>query len=147
MDDEMVYKRVAIKALEDAKQEGTLPTTAFHNTVLQEAEFIIKNLDPVETSSEVRINLNEYVKVKLTDYGKEIYYHQFDDLHNMLSKKLGYRTEVFKPQFPKVDKQGYTTFQLYRFMNLYGKYLEVGKPNVIARPNEIIYIGECGYEE
>ena len=28
---------------------------------------------------EIKINLNETVKVKLTDYGKDVYYHQFDD--------------------------------------------------------------------
>jgi hypothetical protein len=31
--------------------------------------------------SEVIINLNEVVKVKLTDLGKDIYYHQFAELN------------------------------------------------------------------
>ena len=50
----------------------------------------------------VEINLNDFVRVKLNDYGKEIFYHQFDELN----KKSG--REVIKPYFPKVDDKGYT---------------------------------------
>ena len=32
--------------------------------------------------NDIRINLNEAVKVKLTDLGKDIYYHQFDELNH-----------------------------------------------------------------
>lgn len=82
--------------------------------------------------NEIKINLNESIKVKLTDLGKEIYYHRFDDLNKLNGK------EILTPNFPKVDKDGYTTFQLWDFMQMYGRYIGMTKPNVI-KPLEIIY--------
>lgn len=26
-----------------------------------------------------KLNMNDYIRVKLTDHGKDIYYHRFDD--------------------------------------------------------------------
>lgn len=83
----------------------------------------------------VRINLNETIKVKLTDYGKQIYYHRFDDIN------WKYGREIIEPSFPKVDEEGYTTFQLWYFIELYGEHIGWAKANVI-KPLEIIYEGE-----
>ena len=82
--------------------------------------------------SEIKINLNEVIKVKLTDLGKEIYYHQYDELN----ARLG--IVICKPTFPKVDSEGYTHFQLWNFMEIYGKHIGMGLSNVIE-PLEIIY--------
>ncbi len=76
----------------------------------------------------MKINLNDFIKVKLTDYGKEIYYHKDDDFNAYLSKR---GLELFKPHFPKVDEDGKTKFQLWDFMKIYGNYMGLGKPNVI----------------
>lgn len=80
----------------------------------------------------IRINLNETVKVRLTDLGKEIYYHQYDDFNNKQGRK------ICEPSFPKVDANGYSTFQLWEFMELYGEHFGMMKPNVIE-PLEIVY--------
>lgn len=80
----------------------------------------------------IRINLNEMVKVKLTDLGKDIYYHQFDAMNKAHGRQIA------KPQFPKCDKDGYTEFQLWCFMELYGEHMGMCKPNVIE-PLEILY--------
>ena len=82
-----------------------------------------------------RINLNEWVKVKLTDLGKEIYYHQYDKLNKV------YGREMLKPSFPSEDEDGYTRFQLWKFIQLYGAHIGMGAPNVID-PLEIVYEGE-----
>ena len=82
--------------------------------------------------SEVRINLNEDVKVKLTDLGKDIYYHRFDGFNRICGKI------VCKPSFPKVDAEGYTKFQLWNFMKIYGEHMGLTMPNVI-KPLEIVY--------
>lgn len=82
-----------------------------------------------------RINLNERIKVRLTDLGKDIYYHQFDDLNEMAGRC------VLKPEYPKTDEDGYTEFQLWAFIELYGEHIGIAKPNVIY-PNEIVYAGE-----
>lgn len=72
-----------------------------------------------------KINLNDRIKVKLTPIGAEIYYHQFDEIN----KKAG-RT-VIEPHMPRIDKDGYTDFALWEFIELYGKHIGVGKKNVI----------------
>ena len=82
--------------------------------------------------NEVRIKLNEVVKVKLTDLGKDIYYHQFDELNQRCGRI------VCKPSFPKEDAEGYTEFQLWNFIETYGKHIGMAKSNVI-KPLEIVY--------
>ena len=81
-----------------------------------------------------KINLNETIKVKLTPYGAEIYYKQFDELN----KECG--REICKPQMPQIDKDGYTEFQLWHFIELYGEHIGMCKPNVIE-PLDIVYCG------
>ena len=76
----------------------------------------------------VKINLNDIVKVKLTDLGKEIYYHRYDALNKYL-EKIG--AKPFEPHFPKEDEEGKTKFQLWEFMELYGSCMGMAKPNVI----------------
>ena len=80
----------------------------------------------------IRINLNESVKVKLTDWGKEIYYHQYDRTNQIAGR------EICKPEFPKEDENGYTEFQLWCFIELYGIHIGMTLPNVIE-PLEIAY--------
>ena len=80
----------------------------------------------------IRINLNEPINVKLTDWGKEIYYHQYDRANQIAGR------EICKPKFPKEDEKGYTEFQLWCFMELYGEHMGMTLPNVIE-PLEIVY--------
>ena len=74
-----------------------------------------------------KLNWNDVVKVKLTDWGKEIYYHQFDDLIALNPKARNW----LKLSFPKVDVNGFTEFQLWAFMGLYGRYIGMGKTKVV----------------
>lgn len=71
------------------------------------------------------MNLNENIKVRLTDFGKDIYYHQYDKLNNRKGRV------VCEPRMPKVDADGYTKFQLWEFMRVYGKYMHIGTKEVI----------------
>lgn len=80
----------------------------------------------------MRLNLNDSIRVKLTDLGKDIYYHQYDRLNTAFGR------EVCKPSYPKVDEDGYTTFQLWCFMELYGVYMGMTLPNVIE-PLDIVF--------
>ena len=79
-----------------------------------------------------KINLNETIKVKLTPYGAEIYYKQFDELNKQ------YGREICKPLMPRIDKDGYTEFKLWHFIELYGQHIGMCKPNVID-PLDIVY--------
>lgn len=85
----------------------------------------------------IRINLNEPIKVKLTDWGKEIYYHQYDRTNQIAGR------EICKPKFPKEDENGYTEFQLWCFIELYGEHMGMTMPNVI-KPLEIVYERRTG---
>ena len=80
----------------------------------------------------IRINLNELIKVKLTHWGKEIYYHQYDRTNQIAGR------EICKPRFPREDENGYTEFQLWCFIELYGTHMGMALPNVIE-PLEIVY--------
>lgn len=80
----------------------------------------------------IRINLNEPIKVKLTDWGKEIYYHQYDRTNQIAGR------EICKPMFPREDENGYTEFQLWCFIELYGMHMGMTLPNVIESL-EIVY--------
>ena len=82
-----------------------------------------------------KINLNETVKFKLTDHGKDIYYHQYDELNERIKKRGG---KPLEPRMPRVDKDGYTEMQLWCFIELYGNHIGMARPNVIE-PLEILY--------
>ena len=97
------------------------------NNQIAELESELKTKDNIQ-----KINLNETIKVKLTPYGAEIYYKQFDELNKQ------YGRQICKPHMPRIDKDGYTEFQLWHFMELYGQHIGMCKPNVIE-PLEIVY--------
>lgn len=86
-----------------------------------------------------KLNLNCIIKVKLTDYGKDIFYHQYDELN----KKYGYI--INKPRFPDVDSDGFSQFQLWYFMHVYGKHMMLAAPEVINPLN--IYIKDEDLDE
>lgn len=79
------------------------------------------------------VNLNEHIKVKLTDKGKEIYrnyYHDIDD--------------KFVPTLD-VDEEGFCKFQLWEFMKIFGEHFRMcgGLP---CETNVKIQIREKWYE-
>ena len=80
----------------------------------------------------MRLNLNDNIKVKLTEHGKDIYYHQYDRTNAFWGR------ELCKPSYPKIDEDGYTTFQLWHFMELYGVHIGMTLPNVIE-PLDIVF--------
>ena len=77
-----------------------------------------------------RLYWNDKVKVKLTDHGKDIYYHRFDGLTSTVANVHGARP-ILEPSYPKVDEDGYSTFQLWHFMEIFGKHIGMAKPNVV----------------
>lgn len=89
-----------------------------------------------------KLNLNHVVKVKFTDHGKDIYYHQFDGLIQAMEAR-GVRS--ITPSYPKVDKNGYSSMQLWQFIELYGPHIGMCKPNVIE--DLYIYIDERDLDE
>lgn len=84
-----------------------------------------------------KLNWNSIVKVKLTPHGKDIYYHRFDE---MIARGVN-----LKPEYPKIDKDGFTEFQLWSFMHIFGHYIHMAAKDVVE---EIyFYIDDCDLEE
>ena len=75
----------------------------------------------------IKININGFVKVKLTERGKEIFRKQFDYLPASYKKR--HSPSEFQP---KVDSKGYTEIRLNDLMSLYGEYMIPGAPKVFA---------------
>ena len=122
---DLIFRQAALDIVDDLNDPD------WYDCWASEARKRIVEL-PSAQPKEVRINLNERVRVKLTDYGKEIYYHRFDDVNRR------YGREVCKPSFPKVDKDGYSSFTLWVFMNLYGEHMTMESQSII-KPLEIVY--------
>lgn len=69
--------------------------------------------------AEIKFNVNYNVKVRLTDIGREIYYHQYDELNAQWGK------EVIKPHYPK-EIDGWYETQLWDLCQTFGKYMRLG---------------------
>ena len=122
-----------IKQLESELSDVQKSADEYYNKCIDLTNQIEKLKSELKTKDNIRkINLNEIIKVKLTPYGAEIYYKQFDELNKQRGR------EICKPQMPRIDKDGYTEFQLWHFIELYGDHIGMCKPNVIE-PLDIVY--------
>ena len=87
----------------------------------------------------MKINLNDKIKVKLTTYGQNIHLDYYRDI---LEK---YSTDIFEKypslrQVLKIDQDGYTEYQLWEFINIFGDHICMGAQNVIE-PLDIYFDG------
>lgn len=73
---------------------------------------------------ETKINLNDWIKIKLTPYGEDVY-------------RIFYCRLKLEPLPLRKDKDGYVSFQLWDFIQIFGSYIYMGNKNVIE-PLEII---------
>ncbi len=64
-----------------------------------------------------KVNVNDFVRVKLTKRGIEIYEDYYKDI--LLCKGVGNIS-------PEIDKDGYTRLQLWELMNIFGKSMVMG---------------------
>lgn len=124
------------KQLAYDRSEQLMKTADILNSANKELKQRIAELESKETEKPTKINLNDRIKVKLTPLGAEIYYHQYDELNKRI-KENG-ETEL-EPIMPQIDKDRYTKFQLWHFMELYGEHIGMCKPNVII-PLDIIIV-------
>jgi hypothetical protein len=68
---------------------------------------------------QVKININEYVKVKLKEQGFCIHRQHYDNLW------VG-RVPAFPYNPPEVDNLGYTEMPLWELMWLFGEHISLG---------------------
>lgn len=83
------------------------------------------------------INLNSYVKVKLTKLGEEIYSHQYD-------WAVG-RLQNFERPLPASDEEGYIVVELWRLFEIYGKYVSCARDQIFK--GDVIYLSEDDSDE
>ena len=69
-----------------------------------------------ETEKFVKTNLNLYIKVKLNDYGKKIHRDYWKDICS--DTHIPYKLEI--------DEEGYSSFQIYDFMYIFGEHAYMG---------------------
>ena len=80
-------------------------------------------------------NINGYVKVKLTDKGREILKKE----HESLVKEFGVSFIGDHPFLPTEDENGYGEWQLWRLMETFGKHIYMGCDPPFETTIEIIY--------
>lgn len=78
-------------------------------------------------------NINYKIKVKLTEYGKDILRRDVIDSMSIL-ENLRFDSYSCYPE----DEDGYITFQLWDFMRIFGSHFYLGSPLIIEH-NEIIF--------
>lgn len=75
---------------------------------------------------DIKFNINDYIKVKLTPKGKMILYEQ----HEQFLKSI---SEERRSKFPyklTLDEDGYFKEQMWSIMNTFGSYIVMGTDNV-----------------
>ena len=70
----------------------------------------------------MKFNINETVKVRLTDRGHEILKELHDDLYSRLPKSTTMRREYIAEE----DADGYTKFQMHDLMSTFGYHVSLG---------------------
>lgn len=79
-------------------------------------------------------SLNDSIKVKLTDYGKYIYTAHLERINEYYGKR------VIRYTKPKEDAEGYSTFQLWDFMNIFGNCLFMGNTEIVIENLEFEFV-------
>ena len=69
----------------------------------------------------MKVNINEYVKVKLTEEGFAILHQQHKDFWESVGKSGRPYIE------PKVDAEGYSEFQFWNLMSEFGSHMRLGR--------------------
>jgi len=77
------------------------------------------------------MNLNDFIKVKLTPRGERIH---FDYYYKYLP-----RFSSAELCFPTKDKEGFTKYMLWEFAHIFGEHLYNGAEQLIQK-NEVIIV-------
>lgn len=85
---------------------------------------------------EFKLNINQYVKVKLNDSGIAILKARRDEVNKKIHANGGKGLGEFEL---KVDEEGYTKFPLWELMNIFGHVMVMGletpfETDIIIKP-------------
>ena len=106
--------------IEGIDYENTMRHEKYLNNKISEYEEQLNDFISIKSKAKMEfenmkdrfrdVNLNEFIKVKLTDKGKEIYRNYWHDIDDEDVPTL------------EVDKEGYCEFQLWHFMKIFGEH-------------------------
>lgn len=82
-------------------------------------------------------NINDMIKVRLTEYGNSILEKDIANISGML-KNFNY--PEYSPYH--INEDGYVEFKLWDFMRIFGRYFYNGCSQIIEN-NEIIFIDKA----
>jgi len=110
--------------IEGIDYENTMLHEKFLNYKISEYEEELNDFMSVKSKSKMEfenmkdrfrdVNINEFIKVKLTDKGKEIYRNYYNDIDDEYVPTLD------------VDEEGFCKFQLWEFMRIFGEHFHMG---------------------
>ena len=80
-------------------------------------------------------NINESIKVKLSQKGKLVYLEHQIEIQKRFNRD---NIKIDVPLNVEVDSEGFTEFQLWRFMEIFGSHMYCGSESVIEGP--ILYL-------
>ena len=80
-------------------------------------------------------NINEFIKVKLSQKGKLVYSEHQIEIQKRFNRD---KIKIDVPLNAEVDNEGFTEFQLWRFMEIFGSHMYCGAEPVIEGP--ILYL-------
>ena len=75
-------------------------------------------------SKEIKFNINQLVKVKLTKKGYDILVNEHNSIADRFPKMS--KTTYRERQEQRLDIDGYATFQLHHLMSVFGNYMYPG---------------------
>lgn len=81
----------------------------------------------------VKFNVNDNVRVRLTDRGRAIHRDRFRKLNAVLPLNANYK---YTP--PKEDNEGWSTWQMWNLMSIFGDYLGQGQELPFETTIEIV---------
>ena len=87
-----------------------------------------------------KFNINNYVKVKLTDRGMAILKRNHEELDKAIRARNGIGLETYKPN---IDSEGYYNTQMWSLIEEFGESIGLGRmcafeTNIICCKGEIV---------
>lgn len=80
--------------------------------------------EPMAVKTEhIPFNINEYVRVRLTDRGRKLHRKQHDEIYASVGAKI---SPEYRP--PTEDKDGWSRWQLWYLMMLFGDDVYIARP-------------------
>jgi len=79
----------------------------------------------------LRFNINDYVRVRLTDHGRQVHRQSHHDFWTSIGRPV--------PEYhpPREDESGWSRWQLWQLMEAFGDHIGISLPNCFDLTIEI----------